>query len=47
VSELHGKVASAQSEISSLQKQIDKERAVRLLLKREIYLLKNNLEKSG
>jgi len=44
VSELWGKVASAQSEISSLREHIDKERVEKLSLKHEVHLLKTNLE---
>ena len=44
VTELQGKVASAQLKIFSLREKIDEEHAKKLSLKREVHLLKNNLE---
>ena len=44
VSDLQKKVTSAQSEISTLREQIDKERVEKLALKHEALVLKNNLK---
>ena len=44
VSDLQKKVTSAQSEISTLREQIDKERVEKLALKHEVWVLKNNLK---
>ena len=43
MSDLQGKVASAQSTISMFQEQIDKRRVEKLALAHEVRLLKNNL----
>jgi len=44
MSELHERVTLAQSEISSLREQIDKERAEKLELKHKVRILEKDLE---
>ena len=44
VSDLQGKVASAQSKVSSLREQIDRERTEKLELNHEVHGLKHNLK---
>ena len=42
-SDLQGKIASAQSKVSSLREQLDKEHAKKLALKHNVRVIRNNL----